>query len=74
MKTHIESMRTICAALALFVAVSAMSFIAHATPPSGISFSPVGRATLPEFDVARKFRLEEPGEFADRFREEVLEA
>lgn len=65
MKTHIRSMQAICAAFALFVAVSAMSFIAHATPPSGISFSPVGRATLPEFDVARKFRLEEPGEFAD---------
>jgi len=27
---------------------------ANATPPSGISFTPVGRATVPAFDVKRK--------------------
>lgn len=30
------------------------SFPANATPPSNIAFAPVGRATLPEFDVKRK--------------------
>ncbi len=42
-------------------------FSANATPPSKISFVPVGRATVPEFDVKRKektldweIRLEAP--------------
>jgi len=26
-------------------------------PPSGISFTPIGRATVPEFDVRRRFRI-----------------
>jgi len=29
-------------------------FSANATPPSGLSFTPIGRATLPEFNVKRK--------------------
>ena len=29
-------------------------FSANATPPSGLSFTPIGRATLPEFKVKRK--------------------
>src|SRR6185503_2393094 len=49
------------------VIVCAVVFKAVATPPSGISFTAVGRATLPEFDVKRKdkpldweLRLEAP--------------
>lgn len=34
--------------------IGAVRFRLHATPPSNISFTPVGRATLPEFDVKRK--------------------
>ena len=38
------------------VLVGAEVFKAHATPPSGISFNLVGRATLPAFDVKRKVK------------------
>lgn len=31
-------------------------FRAHATPPSGLSFTPIVRATLPEFSVKRKIK------------------
>lgn len=40
--------------LALAGLVWAAQFTAEATPPSGISFVAVGRATVPEFDVKRK--------------------
>ena len=47
--------RRIFAMLVLAVIViSTVRFKAAATPPSGISFTPVGRATLPEFTVKRK--------------------
>lgn len=38
----------------VLVLVCAVEFSAVATPPSGISFTAVGRATLPAFDVKRK--------------------
>jgi len=41
----------IVAALAL---VCAVPLVTKATPPGGISFTPVGRATVPEFNVKRK--------------------
>jgi mannose-6-phosphate isomerase-like protein (cupin superfamily) len=41
---------TLSAAALLWVS----EFKAQATPPSNISFTPVGRATLPEFNVKRK--------------------
>jgi quercetin dioxygenase-like cupin family protein len=31
-------------------------FRANATPPSGLSFTPIGRATLPQFEVKRKIK------------------
>jgi quercetin dioxygenase-like cupin family protein len=31
-------------------------FTANATPPSGLSFTPVGRATIPAFSVKRKIK------------------
>ena len=40
--------------LAVLALVCAVEFTAVATPPSGISFVPIGRATLPEFNVKRK--------------------
>jgi len=40
--------------LVLFAVMIVSSFPAKATPPSNIAFTPVGRATVPEFDVKRK--------------------
>jgi quercetin dioxygenase-like cupin family protein len=40
--------------LVLFGVSIVASFPAKATPPSNIAFTPVGRATVPEFDVKRK--------------------
>lgn len=34
--------------------ICAIPLVTKATPPSGISFTPVGRATVPEFSVKRK--------------------
>jgi hypothetical protein len=65
MKANIRLTRAICGTFGLVALLYAAGFTAHATPPSGISFTAVGRATLPEFDVARKFRLETPGDFTD---------
>ena len=41
--------------------ISAVPLTIHATPPSNISFTPVGRATVPEFDVRRRFRIVDDG-------------
>ena len=47
--------RKVLAALVAFLASFSLApFSAKATPPSNISFTLVGRATLPEFDVKRK--------------------
>jgi Cupin domain len=40
--------------VAVGVIICAAPGYIQATPPSGLSFSPVGRATLPEFNVKRK--------------------
>jgi quercetin dioxygenase-like cupin family protein len=45
---------TLPAFVAAVVVVSFAQIPANATPPSGISFTPVGRATVPAFDVKRK--------------------
>ena len=58
MKTHERSIRVLLGLLASFGLVCAADFTAHATTPSKISFTPIGRATLPEFDVRRRFRIE----------------
>ena len=54
-------------AILALVLAGAVVFKARATPPSGISFNPIGRATVPAFDVKRKekaidweLRLEAP--------------
>ena len=39
------------------VLAGAAVFKAHATPPSGLTFTPIGRATLPAFDVKRKDKI-----------------
>jgi len=54
MKVHRKAARTLAGLLAALALVWAAEFAANATPPSGVSFTPVGRATLPEFDVKRK--------------------
>ena len=65
MKTDKRSIRLLMGLFALFGLVCASDFTAHATTPSGIAFTPVGRATVPAFDVVRRFRLEPPGQFDD---------
>jgi hypothetical protein len=40
--------------LAVAAVICAVPLVTRATPPSGISFTPIGRATLPEFSVKRK--------------------
>lgn len=42
------------ATVAVGAFICATAFVIKATPPSGISFSAVGRATVPEFSVKRK--------------------
>ena len=44
----------IATALGVTALIWLSEFRAQATPPSNISFTPVGRATLPAFDVKRK--------------------
>ena len=44
----------IAATVAVGAFICATAFVIKATPPSGISFTPVGRATMPEFSVKRK--------------------
>jgi hypothetical protein len=66
MKTDKRAIRLFMGLLALFGLVCASDFTAHATTPSGIAFTPVGRATVPEFDVVRRIRLETPSQFHDR--------
>ena len=44
----------IAAMVAVGALICATAFVIKATPPSGISFSPVGRATVPEFSVKRR--------------------
>lgn len=43
----------IAAIVAVGAFICAAPLVVEATPPSGVSFSPVGRATLPEFRVIR---------------------
>ena len=44
----------ILAIVAVVGFLAAVPFVTRATTPSGISFTPVGRATVPEFRVKRK--------------------
>ena len=44
----------ITAVVAVGGVIWGVPFVIQATPPSQIAFTPVGRATLPEFDVKRK--------------------
>jgi len=60
-------MKMLSLAVVLLVVVIAGQFPANATPPSNIAFVPVGRATVPAFDLKRKekqidfeIRLEAP--------------
>lgn len=49
-----KKVHAVAAGLAVLGFIGAAQFVTEATPPSGISFTPIGRATLPEFDVKRK--------------------
>lgn len=54
MKVQRKLAQTLWRILAVLALVGAAQFRGDATPPAGITFSPVGRATLPEFNVKRK--------------------
>ena len=49
-----KRIQTIVGVFAVLGFICAAQFATEATPPSGISFTPVGRATVPEFNVKRK--------------------
>jgi len=68
MKAHKTLARTVSGLLAVMALVCAAEFKAGATPPSGIAFTPVGRATVPEFDVRRRFRI--PAEDGEHGRQD----
>jgi len=57
MKVHNRVARTLSGLLAVLALVCIAEFRVEATPPSGIAFTPIGRATVPEFDVRRRFRV-----------------
>jgi mannose-6-phosphate isomerase-like protein (cupin superfamily) len=54
------------AAVVAFIGVA--QFAVDATPPSGISFVPVGRATLPQFDVRRRLPMPQDAATDDHHR------
>jgi hypothetical protein len=58
MKAYKRSGRVLWGVLALFACLWAADFTAHATPPMNIAFTPIGRATVPEFDIRRRFRVQ----------------
>ena len=47
-------LQTLFAGLIASLLICIFEFTAKGTPPSGLSFTPVGRATVPEFRVKRK--------------------
>jgi mannose-6-phosphate isomerase-like protein (cupin superfamily) len=49
--------KSLSAALAAGALAAVFGTTVRATPPSMIAFTPVGRATIPAFDVRRRFRL-----------------
>lgn len=57
MKVHKKLVRMLSGLFAALALVCAAEFTVGATPPSGIAFTPIGRATVPAFDVRRRFRL-----------------
>jgi len=46
--------QALMACLMSVLLISLFEFSAKGTPPSGLSFTPIGRATVPEFSVKRK--------------------
>jgi len=54
MEAHMKATRTLLVFLGVVAVTCSIEFTTKATPPSGISFTPVVRATLPAFDVKRK--------------------
>ena len=53
MYRHGRFVKTLGEFIALLAFISVAQLAVKATPPSGIAFTPVGRATLPEFRVNR---------------------
>ena len=52
-----HAQRIVAVTLPALLLAGTAAFKAHATPPSGISFALVGRATVPAFDVKRKDKI-----------------
>ena len=53
-RKFVRPARALAAIVAVGAFICATAFVIKATPPSGISFTKVGRATVPEFNVKRK--------------------
>ncbi len=54
MNTQRRLVKVFGGVIAVLALVGAAQFVVNATPPSGISFVPVSRATMPDFNVNRK--------------------
>jgi hypothetical protein len=53
-RKFVRPARALAAIVAVGAFICATAFVIKATPPSGISFTKVGRATVPEFNVKRR--------------------
>jgi hypothetical protein len=56
MQTKRKVSRVVCGLIAVFALVWWADRKAVATPPSGVTFTVLSRATVPEFDARRRFR------------------
>src|SRR5688500_19949355 len=60
MNAYNKLARLLAAAFALLTVVWCAGRPAEATAPSGVTFTVLSRATVPEFDARRRFREENP--------------
>jgi mannose-6-phosphate isomerase-like protein (cupin superfamily) len=69
MNTYKKLAHVLAGAIALLTAVWCAGHPAEATAPSGVTFTVLSRATVPEFDARRRFRQE--SEDTDRNRGKI---
>jgi quercetin dioxygenase-like cupin family protein len=76
MPTHKYLARTLVAAAAALAVLSYAAPRIEATPPQGVTFTVLNRATVPEFEALRKFRDEShrPGKPKKKFWKIDMEA
>ena len=69
MNTHRRLAHVLSGSLAVLALMWCADRTAEATPPSGVAFTVLSRATVPEFEASRRFRQE--SDDADRHRRRV---